>query len=51
MEHIKITKLADGYVRLAPKRGWRLYSVRLDRVVSEAVVKEENIKDFKAIKK
>ena len=51
MEHIKITKLDDGYVRLAPKRGWKLYSVRLDRVVSEAVVKEENIKDFKAVKK
>lgn len=51
MEHIKITKLADGYVRLSPKRGWKLYAISLDRTVSEAVVKEENAKNFKAVKK
>lgn len=51
MEHIKITKLADGYVRLTAKRGWKLYAIRLDRIVSEAVIKESDCKDFKAVKK
>ena len=51
MEHIKVTKLADGYVRLTAKRGYKLYSIRLDRTISEAVIKENDCKDFKAVKK
>lgn len=49
MEHINVTQLADGYVRLRPEAGYKLFSVSLNRTVSEAVVKEESMYNFKAI--
>lgn len=49
MEHIFITKLHDGYVKLQAEHPYKLFSITLQRVVSEAVVLEEKIGQFKAI--
>ena len=49
MEHINVTQLADGYVRLRPEAGYKIFSVSLNRTVSEAVVKEAQSDSFKAI--
>ena len=50
MEHIIVKELPDGYVNLTAEKGYKLFSIQLQRVVSEAVVKPDQIKNFKAIK-
>ena len=50
MENIIITELSDGYVELKAKEGYQLVAENLERVVSEAVVKLEQINQFKAVK-
>lgn len=49
MEHINITDLGTGYVRLTAKRGWKIFAKPLRRIVSEAVVKEADIDKFEAV--
>lgn len=49
MEHIIITELHDGYVKLQAEYPYKLFSIPLQRVVSEAVVLKEKISQFKAI--
>lgn len=51
MEHIIVKELEGGYVRLKAERGYRLFSLALDRFVSEAVVKEKDTTLFKAVAK
>lgn len=51
MEHIIIKELANGFVQLTAAKGYKLFSIRLNRTVSEAVVLPEDVKDFKAVKK
>lgn len=48
MENINIKDIGNGYVRLTAKKGYNLYSVRLARAVSEAVVKREQVREFEA---
>ena len=48
--HIIVKALENGYVLLKAKKGYKLYSIALERVVAEAIVKTEQIKDFKAVK-
>ena len=47
---ITTTDLGNGFVRLVAKKGYVLVSERLNRAVSEAVVKPENAADFKVVK-
>lgn len=44
---MKIDKLPDGYVRLTPDQGKRLYHQPTGRYYSEAVVTEDKIVQFK----
>lgn len=46
MEHIIIEYLSDGYVRLTPEEGYQLFSLALQRFVSEAVVEEKQMNQF-----
>lgn len=48
-ENIIYKDLENGYFQLKAKKGFILYSIRLNRAVSEAVVKEEEFKNFKAV--
>ena len=45
-ENIIVTDLGNGYVRLVASPGYELVIKRNNQVVSEAVVKPENVKDF-----
>lgn len=49
MENIRVTDLGNGFFRLVAEEGFRLYALNLGRFVSEAVVKEESFKNFKAV--
>lgn len=49
-QHIKIKKLADDLYKLTPDAGYVLYNKISSTRHSEAVVKEERIKDFVAVK-
>lgn len=40
MEHINITELQDGYKRLTPEDGYKLYNTITREYYSEAVVKD-----------
>lgn len=51
MEHITITPMADDLYKLAPEAGYVLLNKVTRTHHSEAVVKEERIKDFTAVKK
>ena len=48
MEHVIITNLGGGMVRLVPETGYRLFEERTGRTYSEAVVKEEDKRFFYA---
>ena len=48
MEHIIITPITEGYVRLTPEPGYILVNVISNRHYSEAEVKEGEEKKFKA---
>lgn len=50
MEHITIKELDGGLVRLTPNKGYRLYNKMVQQYYSEAVVKENEIKKFEAVK-
>ena len=47
MEHVTITELSNGYVRLTPEAGYALYCDHIGAVVPEAVVKSP--RGFRAI--
>jgi hypothetical protein len=49
MDNITITPFGNDYVLLRANQGYSLFSIRLNRVVSEAVVTRDSINDFKAI--
>ena len=49
MNPIIIIDLGNGYIQLKAERGYKLYSLRLGREVSEAIVKPEQEKEFKAV--
>lgn len=49
MEHIKIKQINDSFVELTPDNGYKLYNKVTQSTFSEAVVKNENVKDFYAI--
>lgn len=49
MDNIIITPFADNYVRLKAADGYRLFSSKLNRFVSDAVVKENEIHQFSAV--
>lgn len=49
MEHIIVTDLGNSFFRLRAEEGYRLWAKILNRFVSEAVVKEDKFKNFKAI--
>ena len=46
MEHIIVTHLENGMVRLVAENGYRLKDKRTDRYHSEAVVKERDERFF-----
>lgn len=48
MEHIIVTHLDDDYVLLTPEKGYALVNIITSRKYSEAEVKEEEMKNFKA---
>lgn len=50
-KNIIYTDLGNGYFNLKPKKGYALFSVRLNRAVSEAVVEENDLQLFIAVKK
>lgn len=49
MEHIITQDLGNGYVRLTAAKGYRLLAVKINQVVSEAVVRPTEAGKFKAI--
>lgn len=49
MEHIIITPIGNGYLRLSPEAGYILVNVISGRRHSEAVVKEGEEGNFKAV--
>ena len=50
MEHITITPLSDGYVRLTPDEGYELRNKISGRLYSEVVTKDESKNDYEAVK-
>ena len=50
MEHIIVTELPDGFFLLTPEAGYTLYNETAQRYYSEAVVKEDSVKRFAAVK-
>lgn len=50
MEHIIITTLQDGMLRLTPKAGYALLNIITQRRYSEAEVNESDARNFKAVK-
>ena len=48
-KNIIIKDLGNGFFLLRPKKNYSLFSVRLNRAVSEAVVREKEINNFQAI--
>jgi hypothetical protein len=50
MEHINVKNLGNGMVRLTPDNGYQLYDDRTQRTYSDAVVKESDVKHFRAAK-
>jgi hypothetical protein len=50
MEHVTITNLGNEIVRLTPDNGYQLYDDRTQRTYSDAVVKESDVKHFRAVK-
>ena len=51
MELIIVKELGNGYVNLTAEKDYELFSLLLNQVVSEAVIKQEKINQFTAIKK
>lgn len=49
MEHINIKDLENGYFKLTPDEGYTLYNIRTRQTYSEAVVKEKDFKNWKAV--
>lgn len=49
MEHIIVSERADGSRMLRAEEGYRLYNVNAQRFFSEAVVAEEDMKNWKAV--
>ena len=49
MKNITSKDLGNGFIQLKAKRGYRLYSLRLGREVSEAIIKPEQASEFKAV--
>jgi hypothetical protein len=49
MEHIIVTALSKGYFRLTPEEGYQLYNIRTRQFYSEAVVKEKDFKNWRAV--
>lgn len=49
MEHITIKQMGNGFVQLTPNKGYMLYNSRTRQVYSKAVVREHEIKWFKAV--
>lgn len=49
-KNIIIKELEDGFFLLRPKKGYKLFSRGLQWGISEAEVREESIKDFRAIR-
>lgn len=50
MEHVTITELGNGMVRLVPNEGYRLFCTTTCLYYGEAVVKEKDAKFFIAEK-
>lgn len=50
MEHINVKNLGNGMVRLTPDNGYMLMDDRTKKLYSEAVVKEDDVKHFRAVK-
>lgn len=51
MEHITITTLENGYVRLTPEAGYALLNKITNVTYSEAVIKEADMDRFTVILK
>ena len=51
MKNIIVTDLHNGFFDLRAEEGYQLVSLLVERVVSEAVVKQSQFKDFKAVPK
>lgn len=49
MQHVTIKEVNDSFVELTPDDGYMLYNRVTQTKFSEAVVKNENVKDFYAI--
>ena len=48
-EHIIITPVENGFVKLQAEQGYKLFSIATQRTYSEAVVEEARIDEFTAI--
>ena len=48
-EHLIITPTSGDYVRIVAEQGYKLFSMALNRFVSEAVVLPKQVKQFKAV--
>lgn len=51
MEHIKITQLGGGFVRLTPEAGYLIEHIPSHRIYSVVEDKEDNIHDYVAVRK
>lgn len=50
MEHVKISPYKDGFFSLRAENGYRLFDTASQRFFSEAVVKPNEVKNFKSVK-
>lgn len=49
MEHITVIDLGNGMVRLTPDAGYMLKDGRTQRLYSEAVVNEKDVRNFSVV--
>ena len=49
MEHLIVTNLDEGHVKIVAEEGYRLFDARTNRFYSEAMVKEQDVKYFKGV--
>ena len=45
-EHLNYTELSDGKLKILPEEGWRMLCTLTKQYVSEAIVREREVKYF-----
>jgi hypothetical protein len=50
MKHVVLKHLDDEFIQLIPHKGYKLYNNQISQYFSEAILKNNDIKYFSAIK-